>query len=64
MENYRFRCTTAECEKKLQPLLTQLHEGSEEERRRFMAACVASMRQHAAGRASDGRSLLFKKLTF
>ena len=50
---------THDCATKLQPLLTSLHEGSEPDRRRFMAACVASMREHASGRSSDGRSLIF-----
>ena len=50
---------THECATKLQPLLTSLHESSEPDRRRFMAACVSSMREHAEGRTSDGRSLIF-----
>ena len=61
---------TQECATRLQPLLTALHEGSEPDRRRFMAACVASLREHAdmagsvdasgiGGRSSDGRSLIF-----
>ena len=50
---------TSDCATRLSPLLASLHEGSENDRRRFMAACVASMTEHASGRASDGRSLIF-----
>ena len=48
---------THECATKLQPLLTSLHEGSEPDRRRFLAACVASMREHAAVRHTRSRML-------
>ena len=44
---------------RLLKLLTELHADSEPDRRLFMAACVTSMREHAQGRAEDGRSLIF-----
>ena len=48
-----------ECCARLHVVVTALHEGSPEHRRRFMAACVSSMRIEAEGRASDGRALIF-----
>ena len=50
---------TDECGTRLLTLLTSLHADSEPERRLFMAACVNAMREHAQGRAEDGRSLIF-----
>ena len=53
--------TTAsdECATKLMQMLTTLHEASEVDRRRFVAACVTALSEHSEGRAADGRSLVF-----
>ena len=48
-----------ECGAQLLKLLTALHADSEADRRLFVSACVRSMREHAQGRAEDGRSLIF-----
>ena len=48
-----------ECGAQLLKLLTALHADSEADRRLFVSACVHSMREHAQGRAEDGRSLIF-----
>ena len=51
--------TSDECATRLMQMLTTLHEGSEADRRRFVAACISAMSEHAEGRAEDGRSLVF-----
>jgi len=51
--------STDDCAAKLMKIITSLHENSEVDRRRFVAACVAAMSAHAEGRAEDGRSLVF-----